>query len=277
MSKYLIIGGGGTLGSEFKKILSDEECVAVNRNQLNISNPNQLSEYFQNQKPEIVINCAAYTDVDGAESDISQALETNSKALLPLSIACNSINAKLVHFSTGMVFEGDNPEGYNEDSIPKPVNKYGESKLCGEQIILNNCNNFYIIRTEWLYGKPQSESSKKSFIELMISLGKSGKVKGVMDEIGKPTWSKDLAKATIDLVNSDNSNGIYHLINEGQASRLDWAREIYNLTNMDVELLPVSGKEFPRAADRPTYELLNNTKLAKLRTWQEALTEYLKS
>lgn len=109
----------------------------------------------------------------------------------------------------------------------------------------------------------------------MIELGKSGKVKGVSDEIGKPTWVKDLTTSTLNLIESAQPSGIYHLTNEGQASRLEWAQEIYKILNMKVQTEAVSGDDFPRPAKRPRYELINNTKLPKLRSWQEALTEYL--
>lgn len=277
MTKYLLIGYKGTLGNEFAQQIPIEELLTADREQLDIANPNQLTAFFNYHKPQVVINCAAYTNVDAAETDYDNALRINAEAVQNLVKACNEHGAKLVHFSTGMVFPGTDQNGYNEDDPTEPINRYGVSKLTGEKIILNDCQNFYIIRTEWLYGKPQSADAKKSFVELMIELGKSGKVKGVMDEVGKPTWAKDLAEATLSLITSNPNNGIYHLVNEGQASRLDWAQEIYNLQNMNVEVEPVSGNSFPRPAPRPPFELLNNTKLPKLRTWQEALKEYLNS
>lgn len=275
MSKYLIIGNRGTLGNEFVNLISSDQQLAVDRNELDITDQNAVKDFLITHKPEVVINCAAYTNVDGAESDYEAAHKINAEAVGYLSSACNQVNARLVHFSTGMVFPGTDPEGYNENTEPQPVNNYGVSKLAGEKIIQNSCNNHYLIRTEWLYGKPASESAKKSFVELMIELGKSGKVKGVTDEIGKPTWAKDLAQATIELIQSGKPNGIYHLANEGKASRLDWVNEIYKITEMTAEIEPVSGSSFPRPAKRPEFELINNTKLPKMRSWQEALQEYL--
>lgn len=277
MPKYLVIGNRGTLGTEFTNHINSNELIAADRSELDITNEDMVGNFFKTHKPEVVINCAAYTNVDGAESDPVTALLLNAGVLKTLSEECNEIGAKLIHFSTGMVFDGTNDSGYNEDSPTNPVNKYGETKLAGEKVIQESCKNFYIIRTQWLYGKPVNETAKKSFIEIMIDLGKSGKVKGVMDEIGKPTWSKDLVKASLSLIDSGEPNGIYHLINEGSASRLDWAKEIFKISNMQVEIEPVPGSSFPRPAKRPHYELLNNTKLPKLRSWQEALTEYLNS
>ncbi len=275
MIKYLIIGAQGTLGSEFKKLLPKDECMAVSRTELDITNELEVYEFFKKNNPKIVINCAAYTDVDGAESNYNIALSLNSEVLKTLSKACNEIGSKLIHFSTGMVFKGDEKDGYTESSLPDPVNKYGDTKLKGENIIRDKCEDYYIVRTEWLYGKPQTDSAKKSFIEQMILLGKSGKVKGVTDEIGKPTWTKDLAEAVVELINSEKPVGIYHLTNEGQASRLGWAKKIYEITGMDVKIEPVLGKEFPRPAKRPKYELLINNKLPRLRSWEDALKDYL--
>ncbi len=277
MQTYLIIGHLGTLGNEFRELLNGQELLLADRSELDITDPNSVAQYFSAQKPDVVINCAAYTNVDGAETDYNSALLVNATALKFLSENCNKAGATLIHFSTGMVFLGEDPNGYNEDDATDPINRYGESKLQGEKIIQATAEHYYIIRTEWLYGKPQSSDAKKSFVEIMLNLGHTGKVKAVNDEHGKPTWAKDLAMATLALIDSKAQNGIYHLINEGSASREDWTREIYKLRGMDVEIESVPGTTFPRPAKRPEFELLNNTKLPKLRTWQAALKEYLNS
>lgn len=276
MPKFLLIGQNGTLGTAFKQLLPSEDTAAPERDRLDITNQEQVQNFFTEHQPEVVINCSAYTNVDGAESDFSTAYQINAEAVGYLSAACNQIKARLIHFSTGMVFGGTNPTGYNESDTPNPINKYGESKLAGEKIIQNTAQKYYIVRTEWLYGKPVSETAKKSFVEIMLDLGQTGKVKAVNDETGKPTWAKDLAQAVIDLIDSKRENGLYHLTNEGVASREDWTKEIYVQKGMSVEIESVPGSTFPRPAKRPEFELLNNTKLPKLRSWQEALAEYLK-
>jgi dTDP-4-dehydrorhamnose reductase len=272
--KYLIIGNKGTLGNEFQALLGTDTS-GVDRDELDITDQISVEKFITEYKPEVIINCAAYTNVDGAETDPETAELLNATALEYLCRASNEVGATLIHFSTGMVFPDDNQSGYNEDALPDPINKYGETKLSGEKIIHGATKKYYLIRTQWLYGKPQSAAAKKSFIELIIELGKSGKVKAVTDEVGKPTWSKDLAAAVIKLINSGAPFGIYHLVNEGAASRMEWTQEIYKILNMAVEVTPVSGTEFPRAAARGHYELLNNTKFENLRPWQEALKEYL--
>lgn len=275
MPNILLIGSRGTLGSEFAKLVPKKNIALGDRPDFDVTDFESTKTFIRQHNFEVIINCSAYTNVDGAETDYDSAKILNADAVKNLAEACRESNSTLVHFSTGMVFEGTNPEGYTEDSPTNPVNKYGGSKLLGEKAIQEVGGRYFIIRTEWLYGKPVTESAKKSFIELMLELGKSGKVKAVTDEIGKPTWAKDLAEATLVLINSGNDSGIYHLTNEGQASRKDWVDEIYKIKNLPVEVGPVSGSTFPRPAKRPEFELLNNTKLPKLRSWQDALREYL--
>lgn len=281
MAKFLLIGSRGTLGSEFSQLipqqLPNSELILADRPELDITDLAAVKDFISRCQPTVVINCSAYTNVDGAETDFEAALLLNADAVQNLATVCKTNGATLVHFSTGMVFPGTSQTGSDETATPQPVNKYGASKLAGETAIQTTGGQYYIIRTEWLYGKPRTETAKKSFVELMIDLGKSGKVKGVIDEIGRPTWAKDLAQAVLEILNSNPTpaSGIYHLANEGQASRLDWAKEIYRILNMDVLTEAVHGSDFPRPAARPHHELINNTKLPKMRSWQDALAEYL--
>lgn len=273
MNKNLIIGTSGTLGREFAKLLPHAIMVS-GETELDVTNHDAVAIFLQTHRPNIIFNCTAYTNVDGAETNFDTALLLNRDAPANLAQEAAKIGARLVHFSTGMVFRGNDENGCSENTPTSPVNKYGESKLAGEQAVLSASPDHFVIRTEWLYGKPMSATAKKSFVEIMLEAGKSGKVKAVTDEIGQPTWARDLATASLELVES-NPGGIYHLANEGQASRYDWAAEIYRIGGMPVEIEPVPGSTFPRAAKRPEYELLINTKTTKLRDWREALREYL--
>lgn len=276
MSKFLILGKNGNLGRTFLNLLPQDSVTAWDADELDITDQNAVLRKLSELKPDVVINCAAYTAVDKAESEFSIAEKINGTAVGYMAEACAANNAILVHFSTGMVFAGTSPYGYNENSSTSPINAYGKSKLAGEQLIKEKLENFYIIRTEWLYAKPDTDAGKKSFIEIMLDLAQTRDyLEGVIDEIGKPTWAKDIAKATIELLQSKQPFGVYHLTNSGQASRKEWAEEIFKIAGLDVIVNPVHGEAFPRPAKRPQFELLNNTKLPELRSWQEALREYL--
>lgn len=274
MKKILILGKNGNLGSELMKLYSGESVTGWDRNDIDVTDQEMVAKKITALHPDIVFNCTAYNNVDGAEEDFTDAKQVNGDAPGFLATACKNINAVLVHFSSGQVFAGTNPEGYNEDDQPNPVNAYGRSKLFGEQAVQKSTDQYYIIRTEWLYGKG---SGKKSFIDLMLERATENKpMQGVIDEIGKPTWAKDLAEFSRMIIEQKHPYGIYHGINEGQASRYDWAKEIFRIQNLNVNLSPVPASTFPpRKALRPQFELLNNTKLIKLRPWQEALADYL--
>ena len=276
-NKILIIGKSGNLGGYFLNAYSDEHPKALGREELDITKEEDVLARISEIKPDIVINCVAYNAVDKAEKD-TQAMAVNGYGPGYIADACKQTGATLVHFSTGMVFDGNNPEGYKEDDLTAPVNAYGRSKLMGEMEIQTKTENFYIIRTCWLFGKKGSGASNKpSFTDIMLDMARQGKtIEAVDDEFGKPTYMKDLAEATKALVEEKRPYGIYHLVNSGVCSRFDWANEIFSIAGIDADLSSVSGSKFTREAKRPKYEVLNNTKFIELRPWTEALREYLK-
>lgn len=276
MSKILIVGKNGNLGRELVSLYPD--ATAWGRTELDVTDESAVTKQIIELKPDIVFNCTAYNDVDGAEQNSDTANLINAKAPELLAKVCEQVGATLVHFSTGQVFAGDSKDGYTETDTPQPINAYGQSKLAGEQAVASSCKKHYIIRTEWLYAKPAATgTSKKSFIDIMLEMAEAGKpIKAVNDEFGKPTYAKDLAVMSKELVEQNLPYGIYHGINEGVASRYDWAKEIFRIKNIEADLSPVPASTFPpRAAKRPQYEILNNTKFPKLRSWQDALKDYL--
>jgi dTDP-4-dehydrorhamnose reductase len=275
MRKFLLIGSDGLLGTAFQQLLNPAELTAVNQQQFDITQAKVVIDTLNTLKPDFVINCSAYTNVDLAETEPDKAYQINAQALQLLAETCNKYKTTLIHFSTGMVFPGLAETGYNENSPTSPINVYGQSKVAGEQIIINTAISYYIIRTTWLYGPTHSANAKKNFVQMMVNLGKSGTAVGVIDEIGHPTYSLDLATAVLQLIDAKSPTGIYHLTNNGYASRYLWAQEIYQQLQMTVTLTPVSGKSFPRPAVRPQFEILNNTKTPKPRSWQLALKDYL--
>ncbi|MEL4304539.1 dTDP-4-dehydrorhamnose reductase [Methanococcoides sp. LMO-2] len=259
--KTLIIGASGMLGSDLCRIFPD--AVKLTKNELDITNKKSVLKTIEEIKPDVVINAAAYTNVDECEDEQALAFEVNGHAPGYIAQACSDIDAILVHFSTDYVFDGSKKE-YMESDITHPINVYGQSKLLGEQEIIKNTNNYRIIRTSWLFGK-----NGKNFVDTMLRLSKEMEnVKVVNDQFGKPTYTADLASKTAEIINLDS--GIYHITNEGQCTWYEFASEIINNT------IPCSSNDFPTKAKRPTYSVLINTKTTPMRHWKNALNEYLK-
>lgn len=274
--KVLILGAKGSLGQTFVDLYQDHEVTAWDRQELDITDEEAVMQKISELKPDLVINCAAYNAVDKSEEEQIVADQINGYAVGFIAQACDEIGATLVHYSTGQVFDGTNPAGYNEDDRPSPVNAYGRSKFLGEIELQKNFEKFYIIRTCWLYGKPAA--GKKSFADIMLDQAAgNAPINAVENEFGSPTYVKDLAEATWALVEQKKDFGIYHLTNSGLASRYDWAKEIFAIKSIDANLVSVDAGFFPRKAKRPKYEVLNNNKFIQLRPWTKALKEYLES
>lgn len=271
--KVLILGAKGNLGQVFVGLYHDHEVFAWDRSDLDVTDEEMVMNKISELQPGLVINCAAYNAVDNAEDDRITAESVNGYAPGYIAKAADAVGATMVHYSTGQVFDGAKPQGYNEDDLPEPLNVYGKSKQMGEIEAQANTERLYIIRTCWLYGKPTG--GKKSFTDIVLDLAQSGSVKGVGDEFGNPTYVVDLAQATRALVEENKPFGIYHLVNTGIASRYDWAKEVLAIKGISADLILASASDFPRKAARPKYEVLNNTKFIELRPWTEALREYL--
>lgn len=258
--KTLILGADGMLGHDLQKVFSD----AVSRGRdLDITDEAAISAFIQELKPDLVINAAAYTDVDGCEDNRETAFEVNGKALEYIAKACSNVGAVLVHYSTDYIFDGSKEE-YVESDAPDPINVYGESKLLGEKNIMESMDDYRIIRTSWLFGV-----HGKNFVETMLRLsGEMDMVRVVNDQFGKPTYTADLARKTAEIVGL--APGIYHITNEGVCSWYELAAAIID------NVSPCSSEEFVRKADRPKYSVLVNTKTTPMRHWKDALWEYLK-
>lgn len=278
--KILILGSKGLLGLELKKVFADLNPYVFDSQELDITDTEKVHTLFAHVEPTIVLNAAAYTDVDGAEIDIDTAMEVNGNAMKNILSAAAEHSALVVHYSTDYVFSGDKKEeGYNEDDSTnkKPLNVYGESKLMGENI-LKNTDKYYLIRTSWLFG-----SGGNDFIDTVLRLAESGEMRIKVDEHGKPTYVLDLAQATRALILQDFPFGTYHVANEGVTTWFEYAKkiiEIYGEKNQWKEkdypkILRTTQEDFPTLAKRPLYSILNNTKFPHLRHWSEALEEYI--
>jgi dTDP-4-dehydrorhamnose reductase len=275
MKKVLIIGAKGNLGHALAEAYAEAEPTLWDREEIDITNEHRCRELITELKPDLVYNCAAYNAVDKAEEDAGAADNVNGYGVGNLARVCSEIDAVLVHFSSNYVFDGQNPEGYAEDDKPNPLSAYGRSKRLGEIELAQNAEKYYLVRTAWLYGS--KTEGKKSFIDIMLELaGKGDPVKCVTDEFGSPTYVKDLAQALVALTEQEKEFGIYHLTNSGMASWFDWAKEIFKIKDMGVKMVEIKSGDLKRAAKRPEYGVLNNTKFVELRPWTEALEEYLR-
>lgn len=240
--------------------------------EIDITSEDQVNEKIGELKPSIVINAAAYTDVDGCEANKELAMKVNGEAVSYLASICKKIGAIFVHYSTDYVFHGHNSEGYKEGDTPRnPLNVYGQSKLLGEELLKKNTEMYYLIRTSWLFGKHGN-----NFVDTMLKLAEErDELKVVNDQYGKPTYASDLAERTREIIEKRMPCGVYHLTNEGATTWNDFAEEIFKIKNIKVKVEPCASQEFQREAKRPQYSILLNTKLSPSRSWQEALREYL--
>jgi dTDP-4-dehydrorhamnose reductase len=259
--KTLILGAGGMLGTDLQKTFP--EATALTHHQVDITDRAQVLRVIKELRPKAVINAAAYTNVDGCEDERELALNINGRGPGYIAEACAAVNAKLVHYSTDYVFDGSKNE-YVESDATNPINVYGESKLLGEQQIARATKDYRIVRTSWLFGK-----HGKNFVDTMLTLSKQmERVKVVNDQIGKPTYTVDLASKTREVLTLPP--GIYHITNDGVCSWYEFASAIIPNTT------PCTSGEFPRKAKRPRFSVLTNTKTAPMRHWREALADYLK-
>ncbi|MFH0853323.1 MAG: dTDP-4-dehydrorhamnose reductase [bacterium] len=269
--KILILGCWGMLGHELMKIFEKEEVRGWDFKELDITDRKAVEKAINKLDPEVVINAAAYTSVDDCETSIDKALKINGNAVGYLASACAQNGSILVHFSTDYVFDGKKKAGNSEEDIMDPINVYGQSKAKGELLIQEVMTRYYIVRTSWLYGK-----NGKNFVDMMLNMAKEKRVARVVnDQNGSPTYALDLAETVALILKEEKPFGIYHVTNSGSTTWYDFAREIFKIMKQDVPLQAVTSKEFPRAAKRPEYSILLNSKLKPLRPWKEALRDYL--
>jgi len=273
--KVLVIGSDGQLGLEFQKISNSYDSLSwvfSTIKTLDLLKLDAISFFLNNINPSVIVNCAAYTSVDKAETESKLANTINYKAVDIISKWTNENNKKLIHVSTDYVFDGLSKLSLSESSITNPVNEYGRSKLKGEQACFKNDPNSIVIRTSWLYS-----SFKKNFVKTMIDLMKKNHlVKVVNDQIGSPTYAYDLTKVIIEIIiNSKNKSGLFHYSNEGEISWFEFARSIREMYNLDCKIIGVSSKEFKTIAKRPKYSLLDKTKIKK--TFNLEIPNYKKS
>lgn len=275
---WLIVGANGQLGrclsNELQK--QGEEFLVCSHSELDITIAPQVDDYFRNREIATVINCAAWTAVDDAEDNEAQALKVNYEGPQNLALAAKRSNSRLIQISTDYVFSGDAATPYTVETPASPLNAYGRTKLQGDEAVLEiGEGTFPVVRTAWLYSR-----FGKNFAKTMASRALQDlPVRVVNDQIGQPTSAVDLARLIIEIAQQSNPPSIIHGTNSEQATWFEFAREIYKLLNVDVELVsPVTSSEFPTRAKRPSYSVLDHSELigtgiSEMRTWQEALSD----
>ena len=254
--KIMVTGANGMLGQDLCPILENIGAFVIptDIDSLDITDSTAVFEYVKNIRPDIIIHCAAYTNVDKAEKDSENAFK---------------INALMIYISTDYVFDGTKNTPYKPDDATNPQNVYGASKLAGEQEVLKHCRKYYITRTSWLYGH-----KGKNFVETMLSLAGKEELKVVNDQIGCPTWTVELCRAIVKLIADQKPYGIYHTCGSGSTTWYGFAKEIFKLANLDVNLIPCTTQDFPRDAKRPKYSVMDNSSICP--DWGYSLCEYMK-
>lgn len=274
--KILITGSNGMLGHDLQEVLTDKhELILTTSKTLDITDKQHTIDFIGKANPDIVINSAAYTDVDGCEENQEIAYAVNGEGVKNLALACREVDCALVHISTDYIFNGKNTRPWVEDDDIGPISVYGKSKLKGEEAILEILDKYFIVRTAWLYG-----INGKNFPKTMLELAQNhSEITVVYDEVGSPTYTPDLAGAISELIETDYY-GIYHLTNSGSCSWCEFAKYIFEVADVDVKVIPVTASEFARPAPRPSYSVLNNRNWLEkgfkpLRSYKEAIKEYV--
>ncbi len=275
--RLVITGAKGMLASYLVDKLRREgfgdSIFPFSKEELDITDGDSLKKILYEIKPDVLVNCAALTDVDACEEEYKRAFKVNALGPRLLARFSNELNFKLIHISTDYIFDGKKKELYTEEDSPNPVNLYGRSKLEGERWVQNS-KNFLIIRTSWLFGK-----GKMNFVGFLFEkLRSSGEVRVIKDQIGSPTYADDLAKVIIELIRK-GVNGIINVANEGFCSRYEIARKVMGLMKTDAVIYELPQEEMKRPARRPLFTPLSLEKLKSLgifmRRWEDAVEAYI--
>lgn len=296
--KLIILGSRGMLGTDMASFLQHTitkfdltdnillqprfkdislSLIGVTSKDLDISNHSQTYAFITGHKPDVIINCAAYTDVDGCEKEEKRAFDVNAIGVRNIALAAKKCNARVVHISTDYIFDGLSEKAYTEEDKPNPLSVYGRSKLKGEEYLKEVGNDFLIIRTAWLYGR----HGEKNYVKKMLQLARErAELDVVDDQIGSPTYTVDLSEAIWILI-KENHTGVFHVANSGSCSRYEWSKRIFELAGLDVAVHPIQSKDFKRPAIVPPHAVLDckkftSTTCFRMRNWDEALQAYFR-
>lgn len=280
MRKILLIGQDGMLGSELKETLErnqENEVEGTTLETLDICDREKVMEKVEEVKPDYIINCAAYTNVDGCETNFDLAEKVNGKAVLNIADACKGVGATLIHISTDYVFDGDLPveQSYTEEMEIHPVSGYGKTKALGEENA-QKAEKCYILRTAWLYGL-----NGKNFVKTMLNLSETHEeLKVVCDQHGSPTSTTTLCSIITQIIEKEPEYGVYHATNQGFTTWYEFTKKIFSIAGKNTKVIPVTSEEYGSVTKRPFNSQLSKEKLVKIGvqipTWEEALEEYMK-
>jgi len=276
MNKILITGAGGMLAQDVAAMLKgSHEVITKGEHDLDICHGDKVCEIIDSLRPDVVINCAAYTRVDECETEQEKAFAVNAAGVKNIALACRDSASLLVHISTDYVFDGTRREPYREDDETHSLSVYGQSKLAGENFVRDILKRYVIIRSLWLYGK-----GGNNFVTTIQKLAREKpELRVVNDQTGTPTYTRDLAHAIKSLIRG-NPQGIYHVANQGACTWYEFACRIVKLTSSPANVIPISSDEIKRPAKRPAYSVLDCSRFMQetkmeLRHWDAALQEYL--
>ena len=292
--RILVTGKNGQLGKSIHKLVntdtridnnqSSNDFIFVGREGLNLSKNSNISHYFDNNdRFDIIINCAAYTAVDKAEEEVVLANQINHLAVAQLAQIAKNQQARLIHISTDYVFDGESDKPYTETDITNPINIYGKTKLAGEQALQEIMpTNAIIVRTSWVYSE-----FGNNFVKTMLRLGKQrDELSVVNDQIGSPTYAADLANAILDIIQNKAFKGvgqktkIYHYLNEGEISWYDFTKEIFKIAKIDCKVNPITTEQYPTPAKRPRNSLMSKERLVNkfnigINHWKKSLSKFI--
>ncbi len=276
--RIAITGGRGQLGRELEGALKQTHQVIVPRGPRDPAYDVTQAHVVQataDLAPDLVIHTAAMTDVDACARDPDAAFRVNAEGTRNVALACQRAHAAMLYISTNEVFDGKKDSPYRESDEPRPINPYGASKLAGERYVQMLLDRFYIVRTAWLYARGGNKFPDK----IIAAAKRNGRLSVVADEFGNPTYVPDLARAITQLIETNHS-GVYHLVNEGVASRYDWAKRVLELKGLDVPITRIKLADYKRDSTPPPYSALANLAAAalgiRLRNWQDALEDFFK-
>lgn len=285
MENILITGADGQLGCELRSITGERDdfhCFFTDRQDLDITDPEAVENFISANSITKIINCAAYNNVDGAETDTDNAIRINVNGPMNLAATAARHGIYLIHISTDFVFDGTRTSPYHESDRPAPLSEYGRTKLAGEIAVKRSGCLSIIIRTAWLY----SPFGKKNFVRTILSLGEEEDfIKAVYDQKGSPTYARDLAEAILHIIPQLDTvpryGEVFHYTDEGCCTRAEWAQKILNLKRAECEVIPVPSSEFPSPARRPAFSVLDKSLIrtvfgVKVPLWERSLSKAIR-